>query len=89
MEAIEIARRLSALNQSKEACHAYAVALHTGGLAPEEELGAASYILQHGGDYISSAGSFCPLRSCRFNFTPLMTKVSSPSIRRRSDLGIM
>ena len=51
MEAIEIARRLSALNQSKEACHAYAVALHTGGLAPEEELGAASYILQHGGDY--------------------------------------
>ena len=51
MEPIEIARRLSALNQSKEACHAYAVALHTGGLTPEEELGAASYILQHGGDY--------------------------------------
>jgi len=51
MEAIEIARRLSALNKSKEACRAYAVALHTGGLSPEEELGAASYILQHGEDY--------------------------------------
>lgn len=51
MEAIQIARRLAELNKSKEACQAYAVALHTGGLAPEEELGAASYILQHGGDY--------------------------------------
>lgn len=51
MEAIQIARRLAELNRSKDACQAYAVALHAGGLAPEEELGAASYILQHGGDY--------------------------------------
>jgi len=51
MRAIEIARRLAALNQTKDACGAYTLALHQEGLAPEEEMEGALYVLRFGGDY--------------------------------------
>lgn len=51
MEAIDIARRMAELNQTEEACQAYTLALHSGGLSPEEELEGAAFILQSGGDY--------------------------------------
>lgn len=52
MNAIEIARRLAGLGSVKEACDAYLVALHEGGGPdPAEEMEAAMYILQAGGDY--------------------------------------
>jgi len=50
MEAMELARRLAALGQAEEACRAYTLALE-GTPAPEEEMEAALYILQSGGDY--------------------------------------
>ncbi|MCI8914280.1 MAG: hypothetical protein HFF38_09185 [Lawsonibacter sp.] len=51
MQTIEIARRLAELDQTQDACNAYTLALHQGELTPEEELEAAVYILQTGGDY--------------------------------------
>ena len=51
MNAIEIARRLAELGAGEEVCRAYTLALQEGGLAPEEEMEAALYILQSGGDY--------------------------------------
>lgn len=41
MTAIDIARRMAQLDQPEEACQAYALALHSGALAPEEEMEAA------------------------------------------------
>lgn len=51
MTAMEIARRMAELGQPDEALRAYTLAVQEGGLAPEEELEAAVYILQAGGDY--------------------------------------
>lgn len=51
MTAIEIARRVAELGDGKEACRAYTLATQQGGLAPEEELEAAVYILGAAGDY--------------------------------------
>lgn len=51
MTAIEIARQLAALGQAEGAVRAYGIALHQGGLAQEERLEAAVYLLQGGGDY--------------------------------------
>lgn len=52
MEAIEIARKLAELGQTKEACRAYALAIHQDdGQDPAGQLEAAAYILQAGGDY--------------------------------------
>ena len=61
MQAIEIARRMAELGQPQEALRAYTLAAHSGGLAPEEELEAAVYILQAGGDYEISYTCFLNL----------------------------
>lgn len=61
MEAIDIARRMAELNQTEEACRAYTLALHSGALAPEEELEGAVYILQSGGDYKTAYTCFLSL----------------------------
>jgi len=51
MRAIEIARRMAELGETKEAWKAYALALQDSGCLPEEELEAALYLLHSGGDY--------------------------------------
>lgn len=51
MQAMEIARRMAELGQADDALQAYTLAVHEGGLAPQEELEAAVYILQAGGSY--------------------------------------
>ena len=61
MQAIEIARRMAELGQPQEALRAYTLAVHEGGLAPEEELEAAAFILQAGGDYEISYTCFLNL----------------------------
>lgn len=61
MQAIEIARRMAELGQPEEALRAYTLAAHNGGLAPEEELEAAVYILQAGGNYQISYTCFLNL----------------------------
>ena len=50
MTAIEIARQLAALNQTEGAIKAYGLAIHQA-QNPAEQLEAALYILQNGGDY--------------------------------------
>lgn len=67
MEAIEIARKLADYGQKAEACRAYVLAIHeSGGRSPEEELEAAAYILQAGGNYKISYTCFRDLynRGC-------------------------
>ena len=61
MQAIEIARRMAELGQTEEALRAYTLAAHNGGLTPEEELEAAVYILQAGGNYEISYTCFLNL----------------------------
>lgn len=61
MTAMEIARRMAELGQIEEAQQAYTLAVHKGGLVPEEELEAAAYILQAGGDYEVSYTCFLEL----------------------------
>lgn len=51
MQTIDIARRCAELNAVKDASSAYVLALHQGGLSPEERLEAAVYLLRMGGDY--------------------------------------
>jgi len=51
MNTIDIARRCAELGVSEDACKAYVLALHQGGLAPEERMEAAVYLLRMGGDY--------------------------------------
>lgn len=52
MQAIDIARRLAELGQTKEACQAYTLAIADAGAdAPELRWEAALYILQSGGNY--------------------------------------
>ncbi len=60
MEAIEIARKLAALGQAKDACTAYGLAIQQGA-DPMEQMEAAAYILQNGGDYRVSYGCFVGL----------------------------
>ena len=77
MEAIEIARRLSALGQTKDACQAYALAVHQGA-EPIVQMEAAAYILQNGGDYRISYGCFTGLYNqgvFREDILPLMEAV--------------
>lgn len=50
MTTIEIARKMAALGQGKDACRAYTLAIGQN-LEPLEELEAAVYILQSGGNY--------------------------------------
>lgn len=51
METIDIARRCAELNAVTDANNAYLLALHQGGLSPEERMEAAVYLLRMGGDY--------------------------------------
>ena len=51
MNAIDIARRCAELGTPSDANSAYVLALHQGGLSPEERLEAAVYLLRMGGDY--------------------------------------
>ena len=51
MNALEIARRMAELGNMKDACRGYTLALEQGGLAPEEEMEAAVFILQAEGNY--------------------------------------
>ncbi|MCI8478011.1 MAG: hypothetical protein HFE97_06635 [Oscillospiraceae bacterium] len=51
MQTIDIARRCAQLGVTADACNAFTLALHQGGLDPEERLEAAVYLLRMGGDY--------------------------------------
>ncbi len=52
MRAIEIARQFAGFGETEEACSAYSLAIHEGGGEdPAEDMEAALYILQSGGDY--------------------------------------
>ena len=51
MQTIDIARRCAELNAVNDANSAYVLALHQGGLAPEERMEAAVYLLRMGGNY--------------------------------------
>ena len=75
MRAIEIARRLAALDQETDACQAYMLAIREAA-EPAEELEAAAYILQSGGNYKISYTCFRVLynRGCfREEILPVMT----------------
>lgn len=61
MNAIEIARRMAELGSTEDARQAYTLALRSGEIAPEEEMEAAVYILQSGGDYKVAYTCFCGL----------------------------
>ncbi len=77
MDAIQIARRLAALGQKEDAIGAYALAIRSD-IEPKEELEAAAYILQNGGDYRVSYTSFQSLYNRGFfreDILPLMVKV--------------
>lgn len=77
MRAIEIARKLAGLGQSKDACQAYALSVQEEG-DPIERMEAAAYILQNGGDYRVSYGCFVELynQGCfREDILPLMEAV--------------
>ena len=60
MTAIEIARQLAALDQTEGAIKAYGLAIHQA-QDPAEQLEAALYILQNGGDYKVSYSTFVDL----------------------------
>ena len=61
MDALQIARRMAQLNRPMEAAQAYVLALHSGSLAPEEELEAAAYLLQSGEEYQTAYTTFYDL----------------------------
>lgn len=62
MQAIEIARRMAELGQTKDAVTAYNLALHEErGKDPNLDMEAALYLLQHGGDYKVSYSIFVEL----------------------------
>ena len=63
MQTIDIARRCAELNAVADANNAYVVALHQGGLAPEERMEAAVYLLRMGGDYKVAYTQFTALYS--------------------------
>lgn len=60
METIDIARRLAGLGQTVDACQAYMLAIQQD-VNPIEQMEAAAYILQNGGDYRISYGCFVGL----------------------------
>jgi len=73
--AIDIARRFAELGQTEDAINAYALAIEQG-LDPREELEAAVYIFQSGGDYRISYTSFRSLYNAglfKDQLLPLMT----------------
>ncbi len=66
MQAIEIARRMAALEQTEDAVRAYNMAI-SAGLEPAEKMEAAAYNLQHGGDYRVSYTCFKELYNDGFH----------------------
>ena len=77
MEAIEIARKLAALGSTEDALSAYDLVIHQK-KDPAEELEAAAYILQSGGNYKVSYTCFLDLYQrgyFREEIFPLLTKV--------------
>ena len=77
MEAIEIARKLAALNQTKEACQAYTLSVQQE-TDPAARMEAAAYILQFGGDYRISYTCFRDLYNagyCKEDILALMRAV--------------
>jgi len=86
MTTIEIARRLASLDQRKDACEAYYLALQqVQGQDPAAEMEAALYIFQSGGDYKIPYTCFRDLynRGCfHEELLPLMTQAFyEPNIR--------
>lgn len=61
MQPIDIARRCAELNAVPDANNAYLLALHQGGLSPEEQMEAAVYLLRMGGDYKVAYTQFAAL----------------------------
>ncbi len=61
MQTIDIARRCAQLNAVSDAHNAYILALYQGGLAPEERMEAAVYLLRMGGDYKVAYTQFAAL----------------------------
>ena len=77
MEAMEIARKLAALNQTKDACRAYTLAVQQE-TDPAARMEAAAYILQFGGDYRISYTCFRDLYNagyCKEDILALMRAV--------------
>ena len=77
MEAMEIARKLAALNQTKDACRAYTLAVQQE-TDPAARMEAAAYILQFGGDYRISYTCFRELYNagyCKEDILALMRAV--------------
>lgn len=90
MTAIEIAKRLVQLGQTKDACNAYALALQTDGALPGERLEAACYLLEHGGD--SRVSMTCLIRLYQEGFftedifrivTRMFYQPNEPDFQRR------
>ena len=61
MKTMELARKLAEYKQKTDALRAYLIALQKGGLTPEEELEAASYIFFSKGDYQVAYTTFISL----------------------------
>ena len=61
MQTMDIARRCAELNAVSDSNNAYILALHQGGLTPEERLEAAVYLLRMGGDYKVAYTQFAQL----------------------------
>ena len=61
MQTIDIARRCAELNAVNDANNAYILALHQGGLSPEERMEAAVYLLRMDGDYKVAYTQFAAL----------------------------
>ena len=77
MKPIEIARKLAAMGGTEDAVKAYQIAVSQG-CEPEEQLEAAAYNLQYGGDYQISYTVFTKLFNeghFREDILPLMIKV--------------
>ena len=77
MKTIEIARKLAAMGGTEDAVKAYQIAVSQG-CEPEEQLEAAAYNLQYGGDYQISYTVFTKLFNeghFREDILPLMIKV--------------
>lgn len=78
MEAIQIARRMAQLGNTEKACEAYRLAIHeNGGADPAQDMEAAVYILQAGGNYKVSYTCFVDLYRrgfCREDCLGIMTE---------------
>lgn len=61
MQTIDIARRCAQLGAASDANSAYVLALHQGGLTPEERLEAAVYLLRMDGNYRIAYSQFASL----------------------------